>query len=460
MENHGSALHHGGDGGLVGARGAQLPENSARELVGERARRRVTRRLMPFLIGAYLLAYIDRANLGIAKLQMQGDLGFTDATIGFGAGIFFIGYFLLEIPGSLIVERWSARKWFARIMISWGLVAALTGFITTPRQFYVSRFVLGAAEAGFFPGVIVYLSHWFRYEDRTRAKSWFMITQPLSVVVGTPLSRWILENIHWQGLDGWRWVFLLEGIPSILCGIMALYYLPDRVPQARWLSDEEKRWLTGELKKEEQQRSTAGRIEIVDAFRHPQTALLIAVFFLVVTGNQAILFFLPSITENMKGMSITWRTAVIVLPYLCSVGGILLNGFSSNRTGERRWHTAVPILMTAAALAFAILAGDRLALVIAFLGLLGFSFQAYLPPFWTLPTAYLGKSAAATAIGTINSFGNLGGFAGPYIFGYLKAATGRYEAGLWFLTGCMLTSGLLATRIRVGNSKKINDENT
>jgi ACS family tartrate transporter-like MFS transporter len=345
-------------------------------------------------------------------------------------------------------------------MISWGLVAALTGFVTTPRQFYLSRIALGAAEAGFFPGVIVYLSHWFRYEDRTRAKSWFMMTQPLSVVVGTPLSRWILENIHWHGLDGWRWVFLLEGIPSILCGIIALYYLPDRVSDAHWLADDEKTWLTGELKKEAQERTSAGRVRILDAFRHPQTMLLIAVFFLVVTGNQAILFFLPSITENMKGISITWRTAIIILPYLCSIAGILLNGFSSNRTGERRWHTALPILITAAALALAILAGDRLALVIACLALLGFSFQAYLPPFWTLPTAYLGKSAAATAIGTINSFGNLGGFAGPYIFGYLRAATGRFETGLWFLTGCMLTSGLLATRIRFGNSKRTNEENT
>jgi ACS family tartrate transporter-like MFS transporter len=280
-----------------------------------------------------------------------------------------------------------------------------------------------------------------------------MMTQPLSVVIGTPISRWILENVHWYSLPGWRWVFFLEGIPSILFGIMALYYLPDRVPDAKWLPSDEKRWLTEELNKEAQQKTAAGRIRIIDAFRHPQTMLLIAVFFLVVTGNQAILFFLPSITENMKSLTITWRTAIIVLPYLCSIAGILFNGFSSNRTGERRWHTALPILITAAALGCAILAGDRLALVITCLAILGFTFQAYLPPFWTLPTAYLGKSAAATAIGAINSLGNLGGFAGPYIFGYLRSTTGQFQTGLWFLTGCMLTSGLLATRIRVGNSK-------
>lgn len=418
----------------------------------------MTRRLLPFLIFAYLLAYIDRANLGIAKLQMQGDLRFTDAIIGLGAGIFFIGYFILEIPGSLIVERWSARKWFARIMISWGLIATLTGFVSTPRQFYTARFLLGAAEAGFFPGVIVYLSHWFREEDSARAKSWFMVTQPLSVVVGLPLSRSILENVHWQGLPGWRWVFMLEGIPSILLGIMALFYLTDRVEQARWLPDEEKNWLAAELRREENARSGAGRTGVLDAFRHPQTFLLAAVFFLIVTGNQAILFFLPSIIER-AGIPILWRTAATMLPYLFSVAGILLNGYSSSRTGERRWHTAIPILVTAAAVGCAILAQDRFALMLACFCLAGFCFQAYLPVFWTLPTEFLSKSAAATAIGTINSFGNLGGFAGPYIFGSLKTATGKYDAGLWFLTGCMLAAGLLATLSNARSNRKHHEEN-
>ena len=428
---------------------AQFPESGTGTSIAERTRSRVTLRLMPFLIVAYLLAYMDRANVGIAKLQMQSDLRFSNATIGLGAGIFFLGYFLLEVPGSLIVERWSARKWFARIMMSWGLIAALTSFVTTPWEFYICRFLLGAAEAGFFPGVIVYLSHWFRYEDRTRAKSWFMVTQPLSVIVGTPLSRWILETVHWHGLHGWRWVFILEGIPPVFCGIIALFYLPDRVPDARWLPDQEKTWLIEELKREANERSTGGRTRFIDAFRHWQTLLLAAVLFLVVAGNQAILFFLPSMIESMKTLSIRWRTIVAVLPYACSIGGILANGYSSNHTRERRWHTALPILMAATALSLSILAGDHLALVIALLSLLGFTFQAYLPPFWTLPTAYLGNSAAATAIGTINSIGNLGGFVGPYIFGYLKDVTGRYETGLWFLTSCMFTAGLLAAQIRV-----------
>jgi len=232
-------------------------------------------------------------------------------------------------------------------------------------------------------------------------------------------------------------------------GIVALFYLTDRVHEAKWLPKDEKHWLLQELQAEEQQKIAAGRVRILDAFRHRQTLQLTAIFFLIVTSNQAILFFLPSITNNMKGISIFWQTVVTILPYLCSVAGILLNGYWSSRTGERRWHTAVPILLTSGSLAGAILAGNRLAVTIAFFCMIGFSFQAYLPVLWTLPTAYLGKAAAATAIGTINSFGNLGGFLGPYLFGYLTTATGSFQAGLWFVTGCMLLSGLLATRIHV-----------
>lgn len=445
-------------------------EDRIAQNVALRTRRRVMWRFLPFLIFAYLLAYLDRANLSVAKLQMQGELGFTDQIVGFGAGVFFLGYFLLEIPGSLIVERWSARKWFARIMIGWGLVAGLTGLISMPligtswftglstrHQFYLARFLLGAAEAGFFPGVIVFLSHWFRFEDRTRAKAWFMMTQPLAIVVGIPLSRWILENVHGYGLAGWRWVFILEGLPPIVVGVAALFYLTDRVHQARWLRPDEKQWLMAELAREESAKIAARRVRILDAFRDPQTALLIAVLFLVVTSNQGLLFFLPSITENLKGLSVAERTAMATAPYLFSIAGILLNGFWSSRTGDRRWHTAGPILATSAVLACLVLSSSNIALMIPLLCILGLTMQAWLPVFWTLPTIFLGQSAAAAAIGTINSFGNLGGFAGPYMFGYLRTATGHYKSGLWFITGCMLLSGLLATRIRVERLNKSNE---
>jgi ACS family tartrate transporter-like MFS transporter len=423
--------------------------------VAERTRRRVTLRLMPFLILIYLTAYLDRANIGIAKLQMQGALHLTDEIIGFGAGIFFIGYFLLEIPGTLIVERWSARRWLARIMVTWGVMATLSGFagmlpvpLSVRAQFYWLRFLLGAAEAGFFPGVVVYLSHWFRLADRSRAKAWFMIAQPLSIVIGLPISRWILETVHWHGLEGWRWVFILEGLPPVILGFVTLYCLTDRPEHARWLPDDERAWLITELAREQRDLTVAGRVGIFDALRQPRTLLLAASFFLIVTGNQAILFFLPSITDNMKSMSISWRTVVTVSPYICSVGGILLNGYLAHKTGRRRLHTALPMMLSGVSLALAILSGAHLALTIAFFCLVGFTFQAYLPVFWSIPSGFLGKSAAATAVGLINSFGNLGGFVGPYIFGYLRTATGHYETGLWFLTACMFSAGLLAATIR------------
>lgn len=424
-----------------------------------RTRRRVTTRLIPFLVFVYLLAYLDRANVGIAKLQMQKDLAFSDAEIGFGAGIFFLGYLVLDLPGSLIVERWSARKWIARIMISWGAVAALMGFLGTQlfdgirpvTQFYGMRLALGIAEAGFFPGVIVYLSHWYRLEDRARAKAYFMVAQPIAVALGIPLSRWILENISWVGFAGWRWVFILEGLPPLFMGFVTLWYLTDRPTNARWLLEDEKQWLVAELRAEESRKAAAGRVRIIDALRYPQTFLLIVVFFLIVTGNQALIFFLPSITDNMKSMPVAIRTIAAGAPYACSAIGILLNGMWAHRTGALRWHAAVPMLATGISLAFTVLAGDRVWLAMGLFCLAGFTSQAYLPAFWTLPTMLLGKSAAAAAVGLV-CLGNLGGFVGPWLFGYLKTKTGSYEAGLWVLAGCMLVAGTLATQIRVGRA--------
>ncbi len=425
----------------------------------DRARRRVTRRLIPYLVFIYVLAYLDRANLGVAKLQMQGDLGFTDDVIGFGAGIFFVGYLFLDIPGSLIVERWSARKWIARIMVSWGLVAALMGFIGTPffgtfrpvTQLYGMRLLLGIAEAGFFPGVIVYLSHWYRQEDRAQAKAYFMVAQPIAVALGIPASRWILENIHWAHLAGWRWVFILEGLPPALMGIVTLWYLTDRPLQARWLPEDEKQWLIGALKAEEAPKIAAGRVRALDALRYPQTFLLIAIFFLIVTGNQALIFFLPSITENMKSLPIEVRTIAAGLPYVCSALGILLNGMWARRTGKLRLHTALPLLATGTSLILAVLSSGNVWLTMAIFCLAGFTSQAYLPAFWTLPGTLLGKSAAATAVGLI-CLGNLGGLAGPWLFGYLKTITGSFDAGLLVLAGCMLLAGILALQIRVAHA--------
>jgi ACS family tartrate transporter-like MFS transporter len=414
----------------------------------ERTRRRVTLRLMPYLMLVYLFAYIDRANISVAKLKMQGDLGFDDSLIGFGAGIFFVGYFLLEVPSTLIVERWSARKLLSLIMIVWGVVATASGFIQTRQQFVVLRFILGAAESGFFPGVIVYLSHWYRFEDRARAKTYFMMTQPLAILTGFAVSRFILETVHWQGLASWRWVFILEGIPPVLLGLFSFLYLTDRPGDAHWLSQDEKDWLTAALTEEAREREAAGRVNIMAALRHPYTLLLILIYFFITSSNQGLIFFLPSVVDEMKQLSVTMRTVMTMLPYVLGFFTIMLVGFSAQRTGERRWHVAAPMLFGSVMLLAAVAAGHHIAWVLTFFILSAGTSQAFLPAFWTLPTSYLGKSAAATAVGLINSFGSLGGFAGPYSFGYLRTATGTWQSGLLALSAFSIFSGLLALRIR------------
>lgn len=424
-----------------------------------RTRKRVTRRLIPYLMFIYVLAYLDRANIGVAKLQMQVDLGFNDAVIGFGAGIFFLGYLLLDIPAGLLVERWSARKLIALILISFGVVATLMGFLGEPvfgglpltTQFYGLRVLLGIAEAGLFPGVIVYISHWYRPEDRARAKGYFIVAQPIAIAVGIPASGWILKHVHWAGLSGWRWVFMLEGLLPFLVGVFTFWYLTDRPKQAEWLPEDEKRWLLGQLKADEALKVAAHRVSVTDALRYPQTFLLMTILFLIVTGNQALIFFLPSMTDAMKGMPAVVRMLAPGMPYVCSAVGILANGIWAQRTGKLRLHTALPVLATGVSLALAVMARNDVWLMTGLFCLAGLTAQAYLPAFWTLPTTLLGKSAAATAVGVI-CLGNLGGVVGPWLFGYLHTVTGNYNAGLCVLSGCMLLAGALATLIRTGDA--------
>lgn len=419
-----------------------------------RTRKRVTRRLIPFLMCIYLFAYIDRANVSVAKLHMQADLRFNDAIIGFGAGVFFLGYLMLNIPATLLVERWSARKLLSQIMMAWGVIATTMGFLGEPMfgflrpetQFYALRLLLGIAEAGFFPGVIVYLSHWYRPEDRSRAKGYFMLAQPLAIAFGVPVSGWMLNHIYWSGLASWRWIFILEGLPPLLMGFASFAYLTDRPQQASWLEEGEKAWLIGQLKADEARKVSAHRVSIMDALRFPQTFLLTAILFLVVSGNQALIFFLPSITNTLNGLPVGLRTAAAGLPYACSAVGIVTNGAWTQRTGNLKQHTAIPILTTGISLALAVLARQHSWLATAFFCAAGLTAQAYMPAFWTLPTTLLGKSAAATAVGII-CLGNLGGFFGPWLFGYLKTITGSYEAGLLVLSGCMVAAALLATRL-------------
>ncbi len=410
--------------------------------VARRARHRIARRLLPFLFLLYVIAFLDRMNVGAAALQMPHDLGFSEGVIGFGAGIFFLGYFLLEIPGALIVERWSARRWIARIMISWGLVTVFMAFIHTARQFYLVRFLVGAAEAGFFPGVIVYLTHWFRYEDRAKAIAVFYAANPISYIIGSPLAG-LLLGLSWLGLRGWRWLFIIEGIPAVLLGVITIFYLTDWPAKANWLPDDERSWITGVLQREKEAKKRAHSHSIWEALRHRDVLLLTLCYFCAMTGSYGIGFWLPTILKRISGQSNMKVTLLAALPYVVALIAQQVNGWHSDRTRERRWHAAVPVFLCGVGLALAVLYRSNPTLSIVLLVLGGGAFYGFQPCFWAVPTLFLGESAAAASIGLINSVGNLGGFVGPLVMGYLATRTHSFTAGLLYLVASLFLAGVL-----------------
>ena len=431
-----------------------IDSSSAYAEVGRRARHRIARRLLPFLFVLYVIAFLDRMNIGAAALQMPRDLGFSDRVVGMGAGIFFLGYLLLEIPGALIVERWSARRWIARIMISWGLVTVLMAFIHTAREFYLVRFFLGAAEAGFLPGVIVYLTHWFRYEDRGKAVAFFYAANPLSYVIGSPIAG-LLLGLSWLGLRGWRWLFILEGIPAIVMGVITLFYLTDWPAQARWLHADERSWITEQLRREKQAKSRRHSFSVWGALRNRDVILLTLCYFCAMTGSYGIAFWLPTILKRLSGLSDLRVTLLAALPYIAAFVTQQLNGWHSDRTRERRWHAALPVFLCALALSLAVVNSTRPAVSISLFVLVGASFYGFQPCFWAVPTLFLSESAAAASIGLINSVGNLGGFVGPLVMGYLVSRTHNFSAGLWYLVGSLIMSGILMLAVGAGRRREV-----
>src|SRR2546429_247097 len=410
--------------------------------VAQRARHRIARRLLPFLTLLYVIAFLDRMNVGAAALQMPHDLGFSDHVIGLGAGIFFLGYFLLEIPGALIVERWSARRWIARIMISWGLMTVLMAFIHTARQFYLVRFLVGAAEAGFLPGVIVYLTHWFRYQDRAKSVAVFYAANPLSYVIGSPLAG-LLLGLSWLGLRGWRWLFILEGIPAIVLGVITIWYLTDWPHQAGWLPADERAWITTELQREKESKKRLGSHSIWQALRHRDVILLTFCYFCAMSGSYGIAFWLPTILKRLSGLSDLKVTLLAALPYVAAFITQQLNGWHSDRTCERRWHAALPIFLCGVTLVFAVVYRANPTVSILLFIVAGGAFYGFQPCFWAVPTLFLSESAAAASIGLINAVGNLGGFVGPLVMGYLAGRTHSFSAGLLYLVASLFVSGLL-----------------
>jgi len=410
------------------------------------ARRRIAVRLLPFLWLLYVIAFLDRVNVAYGALQMSHDLRFSDRVFGLGAGIFFIGYVLLEIPGAIIVERWSARRWIARIMISWGIISAMVGFVSTSRQFYTVRFLLGAAEAGFFPGLVVYLSHWFTRRDLAKALALFFAALPMANFIGAPLAGRILR-IHWYGFEGWRWLFILEGVPAVILGIITIFYLTDWPTQARWLLPEEREWITSELHREKREKIAVRSYTILQALGHRDVLILTVAYFLSVTGYYGFVMWFPTILKRGSGFSVPVVTLLAAIPYAAALLANLANGWHSDRTQERRWHTASVLFGGSVSLLLAIVFGSHFFLQLGFFTVFAACVHSFQPTFWALPTLTLGESAAAAAIGLINSLGNLGGFVGPFIVGYLVTRTGSFTSGLAWLLLSLLLSGFLVLRL-------------
>jgi ACS family tartrate transporter-like MFS transporter len=431
---------HATKGGIT-ALISDLPE------VATRARRRIACRLLPFVFLIYVVNFIDRVNVSFANLRMSADLGFSDRVYGLGVGMFYLTYVLLEIPGAIIVERWSARKWIARIMISWGVVTILTGFVHTAGQFYAARFFLGLAEASFFPGMIVYLTHWFSSRDRCRAIACFYIAIPTASLIGSPIAGWLL-GVRWWSLAGWRWLFILEGVPAIILGVVTVFYLTDWPWQARWLPEDERDWLVSELQAELQAKKKIRDHTITQALCDRRVLLFSAAFFLVLSGALGNIYWIPTFVKRLSGFSDRGVTTLLMIPALIGIAGMLINGWHSDERAERRLHTAIPLLVAGSMYALLIPARHNFALAISFLLLGSGSYYAFLPAFWSMPTMILSESAAAAAVGLINSIAQLGGLAGPYVIGVLNDRTHSLTASFGFIALVYVAAAALIMGLR------------
>ncbi|HEY0706459.1 MAG TPA: MFS transporter [Polyangia bacterium] len=434
----------------------------------DRARHKAYRRLIPLVFLSYVIAYIDRSNVAIAKLTMANDLQFDNAIFARAAGIFFIGYFLPEILGPILVERWSARKWISRIMITWGIIAACTAAVKTPGQFYTLRFVLGLAEGGFFPAVIVYLNHWFPDRDRAKALAFFIIAAPVAQIISPPLSypllrlgtTEVIDGVSTTfptllGLVGWQWVYIAWGIPAVILGFVVLARLVDRPEQARWLTPEEKAALTSELQRERAALSgTVAHLGLWQALRNPRVLMLAAANFFVVCGHYGVEFFLPTFLRQWYGLQLGSLVSLVILPFMAMLVSQLVVSWNSDRTRERWWHTALPMYTGALALLLTPLSRGNLALSLLCFAVALAGIRSYLAPFYALPRLFLQGTAAAGSIGLINAVANLGGFIGPMAMGEIEKATGSFHGGITFLAATSATSATIIVILRAWHLRR------
>ena len=424
-------------------------------MVGEverRTLRRISWRIVPFIMLLYFISYIDRVNIGFASLTMNKDLGFSSAVFGFGAGIFFLGYFLFEVPSNVILEKVGARLWIARVMITWGIISAIFAFIKGETSFLILRFLLGVAEAGFFPGIILYLSYWFPMQRRAQVVSFFMAAAPISTVLGSPLSSALLGMDGMGGLKGWQWMFLLEAIPAILLGFVVFFYLTDRPEQATWLADDEREWLVETMNAEHAAKGAKAGHSIWQGLADLRVLALSLIYFGTSAGLYTLGIWAPQII-NQFGLTTMQVGLLNTIPPTAAIFAMILWARHSDRTGERTWHVVIACLIAAAGLALAGVSTSVVA-VVAALALVNVGISSAKPPLWSMPTMFLSGSAAAAGIATINSIGNLGGFVGPTAIGWIKDATGSFLGGLYVVAGLLCLSAVL-TLVLAGSQRGV-----
>jgi ACS family tartrate transporter-like MFS transporter len=413
--------------------------------------RKITLRIIPFVFLLYIVSYLDRANIGYAALQMNKELALSSEAFGFISGIFFIGYFLFEVPSNVLLNKFGARVWIARILVTWGVIAACTAFAQTANQLYVLRFFLGVAEAGFFPGIIVYLTYWFRAKELATTVALFTAAIPVSYIIGAPLSTWIMDNIGWLNWSGWRWMLFLEGVPAVFLGVACFFFLTDKPEQAKWLKPEEKTWLLAELERDRKSRKNVKSLGVVKTMTNPKVLYLSFIYFVYQCGSLGVGYWMPQIIKSFsESLTHTQIGLIAMLPYIVATIAMILWSRSSDKRNERKLHSAIPLLLSAAGLVGAgLLSNPFLAMAMICLALSGlYSFKS---PFWALPTLFLDRATAAVSIAVINSIGNLGGFVGPSMIGLVKGNSQSAANGLLFLSGLLLIGFLMTVLMRVTN---------
>lgn len=422
--------------------------------IEKRTLRKITWRIVPFIMILYLIAYIDRVNIGFAAITMKEDLGFTASILGFGAGIFFLGYFLFEVPSNIILHKVGARIWIARVMVTWGIIAGGMAFVESSTSFYVMRFLLGVAEAGFFPGIILYLSYWFPARNRAGVIALFMAAAPIATAIGSPISAALLEMHGIMGLAGWQWMFLIEAIPAVILGVVVFFYMTDRPEKAAWLKPDEREWLVKTMQAEDANKGGQQHHSILRGLANPRVLALALIYFGTSAGLYTLGIWAPQIIKEL-GVSSMTVGLLNAIPPIISVVAMILWSRHSDKTNERTWHVALACLTAAVGLAIAASTGSMFGLIAA-LTIVNVGISCSKPPLWSMPTMFLSGAAAATGIATINSIGNSGGFAGPAMIGWVKDQTGSFAGGLYFVAGLLILSTVLTLVLSFTQKNKAN----